>query len=130
MSSGLELLPLPEVLATLGRTRSTLHRMVRRGLLPPPSSTYPSVWPAAAVARALAARSAVHIAPDASLLKRARLHAGLTQARLAGLLGVPTQDLGAWERGTRKIPRRHRQGLALVLNTPDLCSTSREGGSR
>lgn len=47
-------------------------------------------------------------------IEEARAAAGLSQPRLAALLGVKQQQVSAWERGTR-IPDKHRAGLADAL---------------
>lgn len=50
-------------------------------------------------------------------IKKARLVAGITQADLAGRLGVTAGSIGQWEKGiTRPRPARLKR-LAAVLGT-------------
>lgn len=55
-------------------------------------------------------------------IKAARKKAGMTQAELAGKLGIPYQSIGQWERDLRspKIETLHRIANALLISVREL----------
>ena len=46
----------------------------------------------------------------------ARKRAGLTQARLAELIGVTQPRISAWETGSADIPPKRRAQVAMILS--------------
>jgi predicted ATPase/DNA-binding XRE family transcriptional regulator len=63
-------------------------------------------------------------APFASLLKRARLRAGLTQEELADRSGLSVEAISALERGFRRHPRQAT--LVLLADALDLAGAERD----
>ena len=51
-----------------------------------------------------------------SRLEIARTKHGMSQERLAELIGLKRAIISAWERGTRDMPVRHAKTIAAVLD--------------
>ena len=51
-----------------------------------------------------------------SKLERARTKQGMSQERLAELIGLKRAIISAWETGTRDMPVRHARKIAKVFD--------------
>jgi DNA-binding transcriptional regulator YiaG len=69
-------------------------------------------------AAALVLREAKNI--DGAVIKYARKALGLTQTRLAGLLGIASETLSRWETDAAEMPRTTQLALVAVLDGVEL----------